>query len=76
MAAAPVARRSLGQLFKKACDEIPEVVGATAGGILGTLISIYAVNLYYKKGLDNRRFKMIPVVVRPDDPRAKNLRTD
>lgn len=76
MAGAPAARRGLVGLLKQGWNEIPEVLGATAGGLVGIAISCVALKIYYSKNLDNRRFKLIPVVVRPEDPRAKQVRTD
>lgn len=76
MASARVGRRTLGQLLRQGWNEIPEVVGATAGGIIGLGFMGVAAYLYKKKDLQNRRFKMVPTVVRPDDPRAKYARYD
>jgi len=76
MAGAKVGRRSLMQLFKQACNEIPEVVGSCTAGLLGIVICFSALHYYNKHELWNRRFKLMPTVVRPEDERAKNIRTD
>lgn len=72
--AARVARKPLGALFKQACDEIPEVVGSVAAAVVGLGICAGVLTYYSKHDLQNRRFKYMPVVVRPDDPRATNQR--
>lgn len=76
MSAARQGRRTLVQLFKQGCDEIPEIMGSSAGGLVGIGIIGYALYYYNKHELWNRRFKFLPTVVRPEDPRAQNLRTD
>lgn len=72
--AARAARKPLGALFKQACDEIPEVVGSVAAAVVGTGIILGVLAYYESHDLQNRRFKYLPVVVRPDDPRATNQR--
>lgn len=72
--AARAARKPLGALFKQACDEIPEVVGSLAAAGLGVAITIGVLSYYNSHDLQNRRYKFLPVVVRPDDPRATNQR--
>ena len=76
MAGAQVGKRTVGSLMKRAWNEIPEVAGATAGGIVGLGFTGIALYIYQKKDLSNRRFKLVPTVVRPDDPRAKYARYD
>lgn len=72
--AARLARKPLGQLFKQACDEIPEVVASVAAAVVGTGICMGCLVYYKKNDLSNRRYKFLPTVIRPEDPRAKNIR--
>lgn len=72
--AARAARKPLGALFKQACDEIPEVVGSVAAAVVGLGLCVGVVSYHNTHDLGNRRFKFLPTVVRPDDPRATNQR--
>lgn len=57
-------------LFKQAMNEIPEVV---LSGVVATLAigAGYAKIRYdYAHGGRNKRYKLMPVYMRPDDPRA------
>uniref|UniRef100_A0A336MFN9 CSON001012 protein n=1 Tax=Culicoides sonorensis TaxID=179676 RepID=A0A336MFN9_CULSO len=72
--AARVPRKPLLALFKQACDEIPEVVGSVAAAGVGLVIIGVGLVYYNSHDLSNRRYKFLPTVVRPDDPRAKNIR--
>lgn len=74
MAVSGVGRRTLAGLFKQACDEIPEVVGATGGMIVGLGFIGYGLYIYETRHLEKRKYKLVPVVVRPEDPRAQNIR--
>lgn len=74
MAAAP--SRGLVSLFKKGWNEIPEIIGSSFMGILGTIILSGAVYHYYQKDGDNRRYREVYTVIRHDDPKVAKVRTD
>lgn len=57
-------------------NEIPEVMGAGAMGVLGIFIGSFAVYRYYKNDGDNRKYKNAYIVYRPDDPRASKVHRD
>lgn len=57
-------------LLKQGVNEIPEVMFAGAGFLGITAISLVAYTFCDKEKLVNRQYKMYPVYMRPDDPRA------
>ncbi|XP_062565840.1 uncharacterized protein LOC134228077 [Armigeres subalbatus] len=76
MAASAPASRGLTALFKRGWNEIPEVIGSSAMALIGIGLTLVGLTNYYRKGSDNRRFKAEYVVMRPEDPRAANIRKD
>ncbi|XP_059607418.1 uncharacterized protein LOC132255415 [Phlebotomus argentipes] len=75
MAASPYGRGLIG-LIKQGCHEIPEVMGASALGIVSMCIGFGALYKYYQKDGDNRRYKFDYVIMRSDDPRAARVHKD
>lgn len=60
-------------LFKQAMNEIPEVV---LSGVAATIFAAAAytkIRYDYAHGGQNKRYKLIPVLMRPDDPRAAHV---
>lgn len=74
--AAPVARRSVGQLLKQGWTEIPEVIASTGLAVVGAVCGGIACYRYVKNDGDNRRYKKVFVIMRSDDPRAAKIRKD
>lgn len=74
MATAP--SRGLVGLFKRGWNEMPEVVGSSFIGLLGVAIISGSVYHYYQKDGDNRKYREVYTVIRHDDPKAANIRTD
>lgn len=68
--------RGLGGLFKKAWNEIPEVVGSSFMGVIGLVMIGYGIKEYYAKDGDNRKHKMQYTVIRHDDPRVAKVHKD
>lgn len=63
-------------LFKKAWNEIPEIVGSSFMGLIGVGLTTIGLYTYYKNDGDNRRYKFDYTVIRHDDPRAAKVRKD
>ena len=61
-------------LFKRGWSEIPEIMGSSFMGLVGLGFSAIGTYLYYKNEAWNRPYKILPVVMRSDDPRADNVR--
>lgn len=60
-------------LFKQGLNEIPEVLLA---GTAATIMSVVAsVRLYYmiKNEESNHKYKLLPVYMRPEDPRVAKV---
>lgn len=61
-------------LFKQGLNEIPEVMLAGVAGT--TMATIAGFKLYYdSKTVDytNKKYKLYPTYMRPDDPRAAKV---
>ncbi|XP_050684769.1 uncharacterized protein LOC126979488 [Leptidea sinapis] len=69
-------RRTLSQLIKQGYQEIPEIFASTALGLVGIGLGAYSCYRYVKNDGDNRRYKQVFIVMRPDDPRVQKLRKD
>ncbi|XP_023934360.1 uncharacterized protein LOC112043269 [Bicyclus anynana] len=74
--AAHASRRTLGQLLQQGWNEIPEVLASSGLAIFGLGLGTYACYDYVKKDGDNRRYKHVYVIMRPDDPRVAKIRKD
>lgn len=74
--AAPVARRTMGQLLKQGWTEIPEVIASTGLALVGVALGGIACYNYSKNDGDNRRYKQVYVIMRPDDPRVSKIKKD
>ncbi|XP_046971076.1 uncharacterized protein LOC125072782 [Vanessa atalanta] len=74
--AVPATRRTIGQLLQQAWTEIPEIVATTGMGLIGIALGGIAVRNYYQNDGDNRRYKKVYVIMRPDDPRVAKIRKD
>lgn len=60
-------------LFKQAMNEIPEVV---LSGVAATIVASLAyakIRYDYSHGGQNKRYKLIPVLMRPDDSRVPHV---
>lgn len=74
--AVPATRRTLGQLLQQGWNEIPEVIGSTGLGIIGIGLGLVGCYNYVKRDGDNRRYKSVYMIMRPDDPRVAKIRKD
>ncbi|XP_013163452.1 PREDICTED: uncharacterized protein LOC106114697 [Papilio xuthus] len=74
--AAPATRRTIGQLFQQGWNEIPEVMASTGLAIVGIGLGVLGVYNYDKRDGDNKRYKQVYVIMRPDDPRVAKIRKD
>ncbi|KAH8291574.1 hypothetical protein KR018_001249 [Drosophila ironensis] len=70
------AGRGTTSLFKRAWNEIPDIVGGSALALTGIVMAAIGVTNYYAKDGDNRLYKLGYVVYRHDDPRADKVRQD
>lgn len=61
--------KGLTGLFKKFWDEMPEVVGSTALGLVGLGIGVYIIRDFLQKGEFIPKYKESYVVYRHDDPK-------
>lgn len=66
--------KTLKGLFKKACWEIPEIMGASCLALAGFVMGCIAVYNYIQNDGDNREFKKVYIIMRPDDPRVSRLK--
>lgn len=69
-------RRTLSQLIRQGWNEIPEIFASSAAGLLGIGLAIAGCYNYEKNDGDNRRYKLVYVIMRPDDPRVQKIRKD
>lgn len=60
-------------LFKQAMNEIPEVVLSGVAATIFAGIAYAKIRYDYSHGAQNKRYKLQPVLMRPDDPRAVNV---
>lgn len=73
-----MAARGVGlkALIKQGWNEIPEVMSTGAGALVAVVIGSYFIYQYEKKGLENKRYKLNYVIMRPDDPRVAKVHKD
>lgn len=76
MAANAAARKGTISLFKRGWNEVPEIMGSTCIALVGVALGVTGLYIYNSKDGDNRKHKFEIIVIRPDDPRAKFVRTD
>lgn len=60
-------------LFKQAMNEIPEVVLSGVAATIVASIAYCKISYDYSHGAQNKRYKLMPVLMRPDDPRVANV---
>ncbi|XP_032510878.2 uncharacterized protein LOC116765515 [Danaus plexippus] len=72
--AAPATSRTIGQLLKQGWNEIPEILASTGLAVVGIAMGTIGCYNYVKSDGDNRRYKNIYVIMRPDDPRVEKIR--
>ncbi|KOB71787.1 Uncharacterized protein OBRU01_13127 [Operophtera brumata] len=66
--------KSLIELFRRGCWEIPEIMGASGMAIVGLGLALIGLSNYAKNDGDNKEYKSYYCVIRSDDPRAKLIR--
>ncbi|XP_055388181.1 uncharacterized protein LOC129616583 [Condylostylus longicornis] len=76
MAAAGPARNGLTGLLKQGWNEIPDVVGGSVLAVVGLVLGTIGVSRYYSLDMDNRKYKIGFVVMRPEDPKAAKVHKD
>lgn len=69
-------RRTLSQLIRQGWNEIPEIFASTGLGLVGIVLATVGCYNYSKNDGDNRRYKHVYVIMRPDDPRVQKIRKD
>lgn len=69
-------RRTLSQLMRQGWTEIPEIFASTGAGLVGIALAVVGCYNYQKNDGDNRRYKKVFVIMRPDDPRVQKIRKD
>lgn len=57
-------------LFKQGLNEIPEVLAAGVAAVFGVTLASYRLYHYQKNEEWNKVYKLVPVYMRPDDPRV------
>lgn len=61
-------------LFKQGLNEIPEVI---ASGVVGmTMAGVAITKIFYdskQENFGNKKYKLYPIYMRPDDPRAAKV---
>lgn len=63
-------------LLRQGWNEIPEVLSTGVGALFFVAAGMYAVHLYDKRGMENKRYKLLYTVMRPDDPRVAKVHKD
>lgn len=76
MAANAAVRSGTISLFKRGWNEIPEIMGSSCLALVGVAMGFTGLYIYSSKDGNNRKHKFEYIVIRPDDPRAKLVRTD
>ncbi|CAH2267829.1 jg5765 [Pararge aegeria aegeria] len=74
--AANATRRTFGQLLQQGWTEIPEIMASSGLAITGLVLGTYACYEYVKNDGDNRRYKKVYVIMRPDDPRVSKIKRE
>ncbi|XP_037797870.1 MATH and LRR domain-containing protein PFE0570w-like [Penaeus monodon] len=65
---------SVSQLYRQAWSEIPEVMASSVMLLLGTGLLAGSLMLYNNKKADNKRYRYVYTVYRPDDPRVSSIK--
>lgn len=63
-------------LVRQGCNEIPEIMLSGVAAILSTVACSAVMYRYYKNDGNNRKYKLLPVYMRPDDPRVAKVHKD
>lgn len=74
--AAAQSSRGVANLLKRGWNEIPEVIGSSFMALVGVGLGLTGLYIYNQKDGDNRKHKFEYIVVRPDDPRAVQLKKE
>ncbi|CAH3858390.1 uncharacterized protein LOC123708284 [Pieris brassicae] len=74
--AAQASRKTLAQLIRQGYDEIPEIYASSVLALVGIGLGTVGCYNYYKRDGDNKRYKKMYVVMRPDDPRVAKIRKE
>jgi hypothetical protein len=68
--------RGLQGALKQGWNEIPEIIGSSAVMLVGLCFGAASIYIYNSRGLDNRKHKLLPIVMRSDDPRVAKIHKD
>lgn len=74
--AAQASRKTLAQLIRQGYDEIPEIYASSVLAVVGLGLGCWGGYRYVQRDGDNRRYKKVYMIMRPDDPRAEKIRKD
>lgn len=66
--------KTLIGLFKRGCWEIPEIMGASFLALIGIGLAVVGCINYTKNDGDNREYKKVYMIMRPEDPRVCRLK--
>ncbi|XP_059483447.1 uncharacterized protein LOC132201352 [Neocloeon triangulifer] len=72
--AAKASQTGLMALWKRGWSEIPEVMGSSVMAVIGLTMGVIGLKHYYDNDGDNRKYKNVYTVYRPDDPRVQNIK--
>lgn len=61
-------------LFKRGWWEIPEIMASSCMALIGGVLASIGVYNYVKRDGDNREYKSVYMIMRPDDPRVCRLK--
>lgn len=63
-------------LIKQGFNEIPEIMVSGIAAVLSTVVGGIACYRFYKRDGANHKYKLLPVYMRPDDPRVAKVHKD
>lgn len=63
-------------LVRQGWNEIPEVMASGVLALFGIGLGTYTIYRHEKTDFANKRYKLYPVYMRPDDPRVAKIHKD
>ncbi|KPJ17807.1 hypothetical protein RR48_06613 [Papilio machaon] len=62
--------KTLSGLIRRGWWEIPEIMASSCMAAIGIVLGIVGVYNYEKRNGDNKEYKSVYMIMRPDDPRV------